>query len=121
MDGFAAFRLWLGERAGKRGDAMAYDEALAARLRAVMAGQQDVEERRLMGTLVFMVGGHMCCGVNGRALMLRLGDEAGEPRAEPMWLGSRQTRAFWLVRGVDDPEMARLVHRAMAYVRGLDD
>lgn len=99
---------------------MAYDEALAARLRKVMAGQQNVEERRLMGSLVFVVGGHLCCGVNGKALMLRLGTETDERAAEPMWMGSTQTRAFWLVRGADDDEMARLVSRAMDYVAGLD-
>jgi len=43
---------------------MAYDEQLAARVRALLADREDVSERKMFGGLTFMVGGHMCCGVN---------------------------------------------------------
>jgi len=54
---------------------MAYDEKLAARVRALLADRPDVTERRMFGGLTFMVAGHMCCGVHGDELILRLGPE----------------------------------------------
>ena len=44
---------------------MAYDERLAARVRALLASRSDVSERKMFGGLTFMVGGNMCCGVTG--------------------------------------------------------
>jgi TfoX/Sxy family transcriptional regulator of competence genes len=51
---------------------MAYDEGLAARVRALLARRADVSERKMFGGLTFMVGGNMCCGVNGDELIVRL-------------------------------------------------
>ena len=51
---------------------MAYDEGLAARVRALLASRADVSERKMFGGLTFMVGGNMCCGVNGDELIVRL-------------------------------------------------
>jgi hypothetical protein len=52
---------------------MAYDEALAARVRKRFAGQRGVSERRMFGGLCFLLNGHMCAGINGSTLMLRVG------------------------------------------------
>lgn len=54
---------------------MAYDEALAARVRARLAGACGVTERRMFGGLCFLVNGHMCAGIVGETLMLRVGPE----------------------------------------------
>ncbi len=51
---------------------MACDEKLAARVRALLAEHTDVSERKMFGGLTFMVNGHMCCGVNGDELIVRL-------------------------------------------------
>ena len=51
---------------------MAYDERLAARVRALLADRTDVTEQKMFGGLTFMVAGHMCCGVNGDELIVRL-------------------------------------------------
>jgi len=51
---------------------MAYDEALAARVRRALAGRSDVIEKRMFGGLTFMLAGHMCCGVNRHDLIIRL-------------------------------------------------
>jgi TfoX/Sxy family transcriptional regulator of competence genes len=51
---------------------MAYDERLAARVRRLLADRTDVRERRMFGGLTFMLGGHMCRGVNGDELIVRL-------------------------------------------------
>jgi TfoX/Sxy family transcriptional regulator of competence genes len=101
---------------------MAYDEAMAKRLRAVFASRSDVEERKMFGGLCFLVGGHMCCGLTSEAFMVRVGkeqfDEAiAQPHARPMdftgrpstgmvyvdpqGLGTRPALAKWVKRGLD--------------------
>jgi TfoX/Sxy family transcriptional regulator of competence genes len=51
---------------------VAYDEKLAARVRTLLTDRTDVSERKMFGGLTFMVAGHMCCGVNGDELIIRL-------------------------------------------------
>lgn len=55
---------------------MAYDEALAARIRRLLGRRADVTERRMFGGVAFMVRGHLCCGIVGRDLVVRVGREA---------------------------------------------
>lgn len=43
---------------------MAYDEALAERVRDVLAAEGAVTERRMFGGLAFLVGGHMAVAVD---------------------------------------------------------
>ena len=68
---------------------MAYDEALAERLRQVLDDQEGIRERKMFGGLAFMLHGNMCCGVEQDRLMVRVGpdryDEAlGRPHARVM-------------------------------------
>ena len=65
---------------------MAYEENVARRVRAalVSAGAPEVAERKMFGGLALMVNGHMCAGVLGEELMLRVGPEAyGDALAQP--------------------------------------
>jgi TfoX/Sxy family transcriptional regulator of competence genes len=57
---------------------MAYNENLAERIRRQLADRTDVVERKMFGGLAFIVKGHMCCGVVGDELMVRVGPEAYE-------------------------------------------
>lgn len=52
---------------------MAYSEKLAQRVRQYFAGRDDISERKMFGGLAFMVGGHMCVGIDGDDLMARVG------------------------------------------------
>ena len=54
---------------------MAFDEAVAARVRNALAESLDVVEKRMFGGIAFMLRGNMCCGVVGDRLMLRMGPE----------------------------------------------
>jgi TfoX/Sxy family transcriptional regulator of competence genes len=56
---------------------MAYDEALAGRIRTVL-GKRNVEfeEKKMMGGLCFFVDGKMCMGVVNKKLMARIGPGA---------------------------------------------
>ena len=83
---------------------MAYDEKLASRVRVLLAGRTDVTERQMFGGLTFMVGGHMCCGVQGDTLILRLGPEGAAEalatgRARPMDFTGRALAGFVAVDG----------------------
>lgn len=52
---------------------MAFDEGLAERIREVFQNRHDVAEKKMFGGLAFMISGHMCCGIIGEKLMLRVG------------------------------------------------
>ena len=62
---------------------MAFDEALADRVREVLAARPELSERRMFGGIAFMLAGNMCCGVIGEDLMVRLGDDGEAALAEP--------------------------------------
>ncbi|MBX2837500.1 MAG: TfoX/Sxy family protein [Gammaproteobacteria bacterium] len=82
---------------------MPYDESLADRVRETLSKSPEVVERKMMGGLVFMVNQHMCCGVTGTSLMVRVGKDAYEkslakPNVSPLDIGGgRQPKAFVLV------------------------
>lgn len=69
---------------------MAFDESLAERIRTAFdARGVTAEEKRMFGGLAFMVRGHMCVGVTGHDLMVRVGpdryeDALARPHARPM-------------------------------------
>lgn len=81
-----------------------------------------------MGTLCFMVDGHMCCGVTGAALMIRVGQEGyqqtlARPHVRPMDIGGRQPKGFVLV----DPEgyrtkaaLEKWLAQALAFTAALE-
>ncbi|HEY2292298.1 MAG TPA: TfoX/Sxy family protein [Thermoanaerobaculia bacterium] len=54
---------------------MAYNEALATRIRAQLAGSAGVSEKRMFGGLAFLKNGNMFVGVTGDELMARVGKE----------------------------------------------
>jgi hypothetical protein len=63
---------------------MAYDEAVAERIRIMLSGRSDVREQKMFGGLCFMMRGHMCCAVSGRGgLLVRVGPDAPSAAKEP--------------------------------------
>jgi TfoX/Sxy family transcriptional regulator of competence genes len=55
---------------------VAFDEKVAARVRAALAGMKAVEEKKMFGGLAFMVRGHMSIGILNEELMVRIGPDA---------------------------------------------
>jgi hypothetical protein len=45
---------------------VAYDEALAERIRELLAADPDVTETKMFGGLAFLVGGHMAIAASGQ-------------------------------------------------------
>jgi hypothetical protein len=101
---------------------MAYDLKTAERVRQLLLKRSDVAEKRMVGGLSFVVGGSMCCGVTGSALMVRVGAEdrdrvLAQPHVRPMKFAGRPLAGFVLV----DPEGFRSDAALAAWVqRGLD-
>ena len=105
---------------------MAYDEQLAVRIRTLLGNRTDVTERKMFGGLTFMIGGHMCCGVNGNELIVRLDpereDEAlARPHARPMDFTGRPMRGFITVQpdGLKGSRLSRWVQEAVARAESL--
>ena len=54
---------------------MPYSEKLAGRIRKAFEGLPNVEEKKMMGGLVFMYNGKMCVGIMKDELMCRIDPE----------------------------------------------
>jgi TfoX/Sxy family transcriptional regulator of competence genes len=81
---------------------VAFDEALADRVREVLAARADLTERKMFGGIAFMVGGNMAVGVIGDDLMVRLdpadAEQAlNEPHTRPMDFTGRPMKGMIFV------------------------
>src|SRR3990170_7332108 len=54
---------------------MAYDEALAQRVREILRNKRGISERRMFGGIAFMLRGHMFVGISESSLMARVGPQ----------------------------------------------
>ena len=107
---------------------MAYDEDLAARIRALIGGEADVTEQRMFGGLAFLVGGNMAVAASGQGgLMVRVdpaqtGELVAEPHAGPFEMRGRAMQG-WLRVDADgvstQEELEPWVRRGVGYARGL--
>lgn len=107
---------------------MAYDQELAHRIRAVLAGRDlDPVERQMFGGLAFMVRGHMTVGVMGDELMVRVGkagheEAVGRPHARVMDFTGRPMRSMVVVAPAgfdDDADLEGWVGRGLAFTTTL--
>lgn len=106
---------------------MAFDEKLAERVREVLAGKPGLREQRMFGGLSFLINDHMCCGLVGEDLVVRVGPEAyeealTEPYARKMDFTHRPLRGFVYVApgGTESDEGLRdWVERGVAYAGSL--
>ena len=81
---------------------MAYDEAVAARVRQALAGKDGLSEKKMFGGLAFLLNGNMLVGVMGEQLLVRTGPKEhgaalARPHAGPMTLTGKPMRGFVVV------------------------
>jgi TfoX/Sxy family transcriptional regulator of competence genes len=101
---------------------MAYDEALAEKVRAWVAG---ATEKKMFGGLAFLVGGNMAVAASGQGGLLVRVDPAesdalvASTAAEPMEMGGRTMSGWLRVDVEDDDELAEWVDRGVSYARRL--
>lgn len=106
---------------------MAYSEDLAQRVRVALAEQPVVDEKKMFGGLAFMVNNHMCCGILGSELMVRVGPERyaealAQPHARIMDFNHRVSRGMVMVDAAglaSDATLNEWVARGLAFVQGL--
>jgi TfoX/Sxy family transcriptional regulator of competence genes len=107
---------------------MAYDEELAARIRALLAGERDVVEKKMFGGLAFLIGGNMAVAASGQGgVLVRVDPEASDElvastEASLMEMRGRSMRGWLRVDAghvSGDPELAAWVERGATYARSL--
>ena len=105
---------------------MAYDEKLAARVRAILGDGADVREQQMFGGLTFLVAGHMCCGIVGDTLMLRLNEDLAnhaleKPHVRPMDFTGRPMKNMVYIDppGLKGRALRTWVETAAAHARTL--
>jgi TfoX/Sxy family transcriptional regulator of competence genes len=106
---------------------MAYDEALAERVRAALGAIADVAEIKMFGGLCFTVRGTMAVGVTGDELMVRIDPAAveaavAEPGARQMDMRGRPMKGFLAVAAANvkaSRSLQRWVDRGVTYASSL--
>jgi TfoX/Sxy family transcriptional regulator of competence genes len=108
---------------------MAYDEKVADRLRAAFARSlgptDDIEERKMFGGIAELVNGHMCVGVLGSELVVRLRPEDADSalslrHVRPMDFTGRPMKGWLYVAPgafATDGDLDGWVQLALAFVR----
>ena len=107
---------------------MAYDEALAERIRNLTSGEP-VVEKKMFGGLAFLLGGNMAVSASGQGgLLVRVEPSETEallrePGTGPMEMGGRGGMAGWLRVSpeviADDDALATWVRRGLEYAGSL--
>jgi TfoX/Sxy family transcriptional regulator of competence genes len=107
---------------------MAYDEALADRIREFVAGEPGLSEKRMFGGLAFLINGNMAVSASGQGAMLLRVDPAqtdslvSEAHVRRFEMRGREMDG-WL--RIDhsalptDDELRRWVGYGVAYARSL--
>ncbi|MDZ5622327.1 TfoX/Sxy family protein [Nocardioides bizhenqiangii] len=107
---------------------MAYDEALADRVRALLDGAPLLTEKKMFGGLGFMVGGNMAVAASGQGgLLVRVDPAEGDhllatTAARPMEMRGREMSGWLRVDSDDlasDDALEEWVQRGASYAGSL--
>ena len=109
---------------------MAYDEALAERVRATLDDLQpggDVTEKKMFGGVAFLLAGNMAVGIQKDALMVRLHPDdtreaLGQADVRPFDMGRGPSKGWVLVDPpavADDADLKQWVERGRSYALSL--
>jgi TfoX/Sxy family transcriptional regulator of competence genes len=107
---------------------MAYDEALADRVREVISARAEVSEKEMFGGIAFLLAGNMAVGVRGDDLLVRLAQEDAEKAlaeegVRPFEMGARRRPKGWVLVGPerlsDDSSLAEWVDVGADYAASL--
>lgn len=105
---------------------MAYDNALAERIRDVLAGAPAITEQTMFGGLAFLDHGRMAVGVMGDDMIVRVGPRGKaaaltRPGTREFDFTGRPMRGFVVVAGehLDDDVLADWITRSREFVSSL--
>jgi TfoX/Sxy family transcriptional regulator of competence genes len=107
---------------------MAYDEDIAARIRAQLAGEPGLTEKKMFGGLAFLIGGNMAIAASGQGGLLVRCDPGesdsivAKTKAELMVMRGKAMQG-WLRVGAEhvrtERELERWVETGAGYARSL--
>ena len=104
---------------------MAFDEALAGRIRHLLARRKHVEEKRMFGGIGFLLNGNLLVGVRKDSLLVRLGPEQSdealtEAHVSAFEIKGRGTMKGWVVVSLEgvqhDEQLKGWLQRAVKFV-----
>jgi TfoX/Sxy family transcriptional regulator of competence genes len=106
---------------------VAYDEALADRIRPLIGARGEPTERKMFGGVAWMLQGNMACGVLGDDICVRLLPEDADRALEDasvrrFEMTGRPAKGFVIVAGPavrDDDALARWVDAGADYALSL--
>ena len=106
---------------------MAYDETLADRVLARLAGQPRLDQKKMFGGISFMVQGNFCCGVVKEEVCVRVGQDGyesalAEEGVRPMDFTGKPMAGWLFVGGsaiADDASLYRWVDRSLSIALSL--
>ena len=106
---------------------MAFNEALAQRIRNALARRKNIEEKKMFGGVGFLLNGNMLVGVWKDSLIVRLHAEESdlallEPHVKEFDITGRAMKGWVLVRpeGVEgDEQLCGWIDRATKFVKTL--
>jgi uncharacterized protein YdhG (YjbR/CyaY superfamily)/TfoX/Sxy family transcriptional regulator of competence genes len=104
---------------------MAFDEALAERIRQRLARRKNIQEQKMFGGVGFLLNGNLLVGVRKDSLLVRLGPEQSdeallEPHISKFKITGRGTMKGWIVVGLEgvqaDDRLNDWIQRAVEFV-----
>jgi TfoX N-terminal domain len=105
---------------------MAYDDALAERIRDLIRDRVGMVEKKMFGGLAFLTNGNMTVGVHGDDLIVRISPDDNDialtrPGVRPFDITPRPMRGWIMVAGevLDDDVLAGWLAQATAFVATL--
>jgi hypothetical protein len=107
---------------------VAYDEELAARIRALVDGEPGLTEQTMFGGVAFLIGGNMAVAASGQGgLLVHVAPEHSEvlvasTSAVPMEMRGKELAGWLRVASEDvagEQELAQWVELGASYARSL--
>jgi TfoX/Sxy family transcriptional regulator of competence genes len=105
---------------------MAFDQDLAARVRAALAGAGAVREVKMFGGIGFMLNGNLIAGASRRGLLVRVGkeregDALTQRGARPMVMRGRTMQDYIYIDPpvLDDQAVQKWIKIAIGFVQSL--
>lgn len=107
---------------------MAYDEALAARIRELVANEKGLSEKRMFGGLAFLIGGNIAIAASGQGgVLVRVGPEQSDrlvatTKASVAVMGGREMSGWLRVAAGDvrtKAQLSKWVRRGTEVARSL--
>ena len=106
---------------------MAYEDAVADRVRKILKRRKGISERKMFGGIAFMLNGNMVCGVIKKDLVLRLGKERAakalsEPHTREMDFTGKAIKSMVYIDPAgyeSDDQLRAWVQRAFDYAKTL--